>query len=601
MDKTRATGLLLISAILLVYYFFFAPDPSELAQQQPDQVVETGTAEPAQPTYQPGVDTLFQVVDSTTTEADIPAFYTLQNENIRIEINSVGGTVAEVEIIPYKTYENEPLILIQKGRSNIIETVDTQRGLLNLGQVTFRQVSMSGTELVLQASAREGGYIRKTYRFDDNPYVVKYHVQLSPDLATTSSNLAIDWSDKMPLLEKGLKLSRLKSTINYADIEGDVDDLGEQNNGPEEFIAEGPLAWINHKQKFFNSAVIAESGLYNGKATTVAPEQDTTTVKISRFEVAIPLENGSTPFDLRLFFGPNERDMLATITPGFEDNVYYGWFLVRPINKFVVAPLFHLLENVSSNYGIVILLLVLLIKTILFPLQYKAYTSQAKQRVLKPELDELRKKNEGDFQKQQQETMKLYSKVGVSPLSGCVPMLVQMPVFIALFYYFPNIIDLRGKSFLWAEDLSTFDSPIQFGFDLPFLGDHLSLFTLLFTLSQLAYTYYNQQNTPSMGNPAQQVPIKIMGYAMPIFFMFFFNDYASGLTYYYFVSNLITVGQQVAIRNIIDDSKIKEKLEANRIKNEKKEGTGGKKSKLMQRLEAAQKMQEEAKRKRSKS
>jgi YidC/Oxa1 family membrane protein insertase len=597
MDKNRATGLFLIMAILTVYFFFLAPDPAE-RQQMLEETTPIETAEidtPVEEAYTPGLDTLFS--KSSDSLGEIPASVNLRNELLDIQIDTKAGVVNRVELLKYQTYFGEPLVVIQPLRSKISESIDTQRGVLDLSFVKFRPTTLTDSLIVLEAQAQAGGTIRKVYRFGAKPYTVDYQITLSPELATSQGSVVMGWSNAMPLLEKGLKLSRMKSTVNYTTLEGDMDDLDEATTDLVEYISEDPLYWINHKQKFFNSGIISRNGLFNARATTVAPEFDSSTVKNTYFQVALPLQNGQTANDLTFFFGPNERNVLSGIAPEYEENVYYGWFLVRPINKYFIAPLFHLLENVSDNYGIVILLLVLLVKTILFPLQYKAYSSQAKQRVLKPELDELRKKYDGDFQKQQQETMKLYQRVGVSPLSGCIPLLIQMPVFIALFYYFPNIIELRGKSFLWAEDLSTYDSIINFSTNLPLLGNHLSLFTLLFTGSQLAYTYYNQQNTPTMGNPAQQVPIKVMGYAMPVFFLFFFNDYASGLTYYYFVSNMITIGQQLIIRSIIDDTKIKAKLEATRARNAQKEATGGgKKSKLLQRLEAAQKMQEEARR-----
>jgi YidC/Oxa1 family membrane protein insertase len=255
-----------------------------------------------------------------------------------------------------------------------------------------------------------------------------------------------------------------------------------------------------------------------------------------------------------------------------------GYFFVSWVNKYIIVNLFVFLEKFFSNYGIIIVIIVLIIKAALFPLTYKSYVGMAKMRVIKPEIDELKEKYKDDPTKQQQEQMKLFGQLGVSPISGCLPMLLQMPFLFAMFFFFPNSIEMRQESFLWAHDLSTYDSFIKLPFTIPFYGSHISLFTLLMTVSQIAYTHFNNQLTAAQG------PMKNLGYIMPIGFMFFLNSYPAALSFYYFVSNMVTLGQQALIKLFVDDKKIREKVELSKIKNANK-----KKSKFQQKLEDAMK------------
>ncbi|MEP5611726.1 MAG: membrane protein insertase YidC, partial [Cyclobacteriaceae bacterium] len=277
------------------------------------------------------------------------------------------------------------------------------------------------------------------------------------------------------------------------------------------------------------------------------------------------------------------------ISDEFEENLDMGWGPLPIVNKYLIIPIFHFLERFISNYGIIILIIVFIIRLLLSPLTYKSHMSMAKMRVMKPELDELKAKHDGDMTKAQQEQMKLYQKVGINPLSGCIPMLLQMPVLFALFFFFPNAVELRHQSFLWAHDLSTYDSILNLPFTIPFYGDHVSLFTLLMTVSTILITASNAQMTTIQG------PMKTIQYMMPIMFLFVLNSYASGLTFYYFVSNMLTYGQTVMFRKLIDEDKIKAALEENR----KNSGTK-KKSKFQSRLEDAMKASQEAQRQKKK-
>jgi YidC/Oxa1 family membrane protein insertase len=296
-------------------------------------------------------------------------------------------------------------------------------------------------------------------------------------------------------------------------------------------------------------------------------------VKAISTNVTIPYtHNGAESFGMKFYFGPNDYKKLAILDNSLERIVPMGWGIFRWVNKYFVINVFHFLNKYIGNYGIIILLLTIMIKTLVLPMVYKSYVSAAKMRVLKPELDEIKERLGDDMTKIQQENMKLYQKVGVNPLGGCIPMLLQLPILFAMFQFFPSAFELRQESFLWAEDLSTYDSIYTLPFSLPGYGDHVSLFTILMTISSLAYTHYNNQMTAVTGQ------MKYLSYIMPVIFMFVLNSYAAGLNYYYFLSNIATISQQLAIRRFVDDKKIHAELQENKKK-------PAKVSKFQQRLE----------------
>ena len=310
------------------------------------------------------------------------------------------------------------------------------------------------------------------------------------------------------------------------------------------------------------------------------PEEGSNVVKQMKMNVAMPLENGQLGY--RYFFGPNDQRVMDDVAPAFEENIDFGWAIFGWISKYVISPIFHFMEGYIGNYGLIIVLLVLLVKTVLFPLSYKSYVSMAKMKVLKPELDEIKERHGDNMQEAQKEQMQLYGKVGVNPISGCVPMLLQMPILLAMFNFFPNSIELRQEPFLWTDDLSTYDSIATLPFEIPFYGDHVSLFVILMTLSTILYTWSNNQATSVQG------PMKSVQYLMPVVLMFVLNSFPAALSFYYFVSNLVTFGQQAIIRQFVDDEKILKKLQENKLRNKDK-----KKSKFQARLEDAMKASQE--------
>ncbi|MEM1137808.1 MAG: membrane protein insertase YidC [Bacteroidota bacterium] len=595
MDKNNATGLILISLLLFTYFFFFSPEPPpQTENNQTEEIVqqnneaETTSSSPSvsqQVTSQP---------DSLLTEkfGFFGAFmkgkskeYVLENKDIKITFDTRGGTVKKVLLKNYVTHTKEALILIDNTSSTISETITTSFGQVDINTL-FYNANLNGNTLTFSLEGDEGKSIKKIYKLDGSGFTLAYNTEFINLTQERSNNIVqFDWVNHIKRVEKSLERSRQRTTINYFTVNEDFDYLSETSTSEEKATVQEPVNWVSIKQKFFNASLISDQAFTNLDIAKRINEADDNIVKIANVSLAISDQVYQS--NLRFYFGPNDYDICKEVAPSFEKNVYLGWSFFSTINLYIIIPLFQFLEGYILNYGIIILILVFIIKSILFPLTYRSYISMAKMKVLKPEMDEMKEKYGNDMAAMQKEQMKLYSRVGVNPLSGCIPMLAQMPVFLALFNFFPNAIQLRQKSFLWAEDLSTYDSIIDLSFEIPFYGSHVSLFTLLFTLSQLAYTYYNNQI-----NTTVQGPMKSIGYVMPVMFMFFFNNFSSGLTYYYFVSNVITVAQQLIIRKFVDETKIRKVLDENKKKNQNK-----KKSKFQQRLEDAMKMQEASKEK----
>ncbi|MFZ9160842.1 MAG: membrane protein insertase YidC, partial [Aquirufa sp.] len=384
-----------------------------------------------------------------------------------------------------------------------------------------------------------------------------------------------------------------KATINYLLTEDEeFDNLSENPSSVTNENLDQSTKWISFKKKYFLSGLIPQGFTFKKASLTATPNlTDSLNIKTLDAQIvgsASDLSAGKSNF--QFYFGPNDYSIVNKVeAPNFGKNVKLSYDFLLPITKYIFVPLFGFLESLFTNYGLLIIVLVLIIKTALLPLTYKSYVSMAKTRILAPEIAAIKEKIGDDAARVQQETMKLYGEVGVNPLSGCIPVLATMPVLMAVFMLFPNLINLRQESFLWANDLSTYDSFITLPFSIPFYGAHVSLFCLLMTVSQLAYGYYNNQITPDQ--PGQPINMKMMAYVTPVIFMFVMNSFPAGLSFYYFVSNLVTIGQQLAIRKFVNEDKIKALLDENRKKIAA--GGGPKKSKFSQYLQTQLKTMEE--------
>lgn len=506
---------------------------------------------------------------------------TLENDKVLITLSTKGAQIKEVILKDFKSWNSEPLALLDEKSSVMDFSLETSKGPVSLSDFYFtpnlteEEVEGVKTQVLTFTAGSESGQIIKKYAIADGSYEVKKSLEIDRYQGVFLGNsLNFTWEDQVVAQEKDLAESRRQTKLNYFLASESYDNLGAGDDPEEEQISE-PVKWIGFSQRFFTAGIIADSVFQNVKIAQSTPA-DSSIVRIMSASLTIPVQNGKA--DLSFYFGPDKYKTLKNVTEGFEENVDMGYFFVSWVNKYIVVHLFEFLEKYFNNYGIIIILIVLIIKLALTPLTYKSYIGMAKMRVIKPEIDELKEKYGDDATKMQQEQMKLFSQLGVSPISGCLPLLLQMPFLFAMFFFFPNAVELRQESFLWANDLSTFDEFIKLPFTIPFYGSHVSLFTLLMTVSQIIYTHFNNQLTTATG------PMKNLGYIMPVMFMFILNSYPAGLSFYYFVSNVVTFGQQAVIKLFVDDKKIRAKVEESKAKNVNK-----KKSKFQQRLEDAMK------------
>ncbi len=586
---------------ITVYFQFFAPEPpqSDETTQTTDTVTSTSTPEITSSTS-PQVSTLSDSAKAQLNELKYGLFSgfaegteqitTVENEQIIISFSNLGGNVKRVVLKEFKDFEDNELVLVNGAKTSQNLIIDHLSRKVNLSELYFstQKSSKSDTTIVtFTINLGEGRSLAYEYAVPKEGYEVAYRIRTSGLSGLIGNEVAYAWDQDMKRLEMNLEDARNKSTVRYRLGDGDVDYLSISTDSNEQEELTNPVEWISFNQKFFSAAIILDKPANSASIVTVATPYDSSIVKKASMRLMLPTDQFlNNQFKATFYFGPNNYAILKNIAPDFEENVELGWSILAWINKFAIIPIFHFLENYISNYGIIIIIMVFLIRIVLAPLTYKSHLGMAKMRVMKPELDEIKEKHGGDMQKAQQEQMALYQKVGINPLSGCIPMLLQMPILFAMFYFFPNSIELRQKSFLWAHDLSTYDSVLDLPFHIPFYGDHVSMFTLLMTLSTILYTWSNSQVTTIQG------PMKTLQYIMPVMFLFFLNSYSAGLTFYYFVSNVVSFGQIALFRKFIDEDKIKKALEENKKKNANK-----KKSKFQQRLEEAMKANENAKKK----
>jgi YidC/Oxa1 family membrane protein insertase len=593
MDRNQAIGLVLITVIMMGYFLYFGNEQKQIETKTitSEQVVhKLDSSKVSAPV---AIDTAklgsFSVLAKGEAKED-----KLSNTDMEVTFNSKGGTIDKVLLKKYKTYDQQPLYIIDKQSSTIDLLVSGNEGEINLKELFFAPIK-TDSSITYRAELGSGQYIDQIYKLGKEGYLLNYELKFTGlDKLVKNDPIKFNWNLNEKKVERDLKPSRERSTVNYYTKEDKFDHLSVSEKPETEQLE--AVKWVSLKQKFFSTAIIATNTFEKGFVSSSVPT-DSSIVKILQANLTIPtadVKSGKGTF--QYYFGPNQFDILNKIdVDKFHKNVDLGWPVINWVNRFIVIPIFHVLESFIGNYGIIIIILVILLKLILFPLSYKSYVAMAKMKVLKPEIDEIKERHEGDMQKSQMETMELYRKVGINPLSGCIPVLLQMPILLAMFNFFPNSIELRQEPFLWANDLSTFDALFTWNTQIPllstFYGNHFSMFTFLMTISTLVYTWYNNQVSTVTG------PMKTVSYVMPVVFMFVLNSFPAGLSFYYFVSNIITIGQQAIIRKFVDEDKIKVALEENK----KKSATNpNKKSRWMNRLEDAMKVKEEEAKKRKK-
>ncbi len=590
MDRNSAIGLTLIAVLLLGYFYWFSPTPDPAAQKPVTESQEVVPQDVAPSPIVAANDSVLAATYGSLSSAfkGEESLTSIETEDLKISFSNKGATIKDLELKKFKTYHQGPLKLVTPTSNVFTLSSNVQGKEVDLYNLYYQvdQSKVGDTTVVTYSIALEnGGKISHQYKIPNKGYSIGYTINTGGNILT-GDNLTFTWVNILKPTEKDLKDTREQSTITYYSPEDGFGELNQRSTDSESEMFANPVQWVTVKEKFFLSSIIAHNNFSGGEVQTSVNASDTSVVKRANVKLFIPtkqIADGKAQF--KFYFGPNDYQQIGKVADNFAKNVYLGWPPVYWINKFVIFPVFNFLTQIISNYGLIIIILVFLLKLVLFPLSYKSYLSMAKMKVLKPELDEIKERVGEDMTKVQQEQMKLYSQVGVNPISGCIPVLLQMPILFAMFYLFPASIELRQQPFLWAEDLSTYDSLIQLPFVVPFLGSHLSLFTLFMTISTLIYTWQNNQISSVQG------PMKSMSYIMPVIFLFVLNRFSAGLTFYYFISNLVTFAQQAIIRRFVDEGKIRAIMEENKKKNAL---SGGKKSKFMSKLEEAMKASEDA-------
>lgn len=596
MDKKSLIGLGLIAAILGIWLYVSGPsketiarnkqikDSIALVQQKKEAeliakdaaVVKTADTLKANVVISDSAKAVLlndQYKDFTPATNGKEETFTIENENIKATILNKGAQIIKVELKKYhRSGKTEPLILFDRDSLNFalkLNTYDRSR-IFSTDEFYFKSAKQTATSIDLKLeTAKPGSYIQLSYSLKPNDYFVSseiHFVGMQSIISQTEDQLQLSWKMLLPSQEKYIKKEKIAATIYYKQTINSPDNINPLKDEEKE-LSDADIKWVSFKQQYFNSTIIADNAFAKAGSFVKIGLRPTseTIVKSVGSELGIPY--GHLPnekFAYKFYFGPNDYKILKNCGNDMEHIVPTGWSVFSYINKWMVIPLFDALG--SLNMGIVILILTLIVKIVLLPIAYKTYMSGARMRVLKPETDALTAKFEKnpDPMKKQQEQMALYRKAGVNPLSGCFPLLLQFPILIALFAFIPAAIELRQASFLWADDLSTYDTVFNFG-HIPFIswayGDHVSLFAALMFVSTLVYTYMNSSMMPQQNN--QMPGMKFMMYFMPVIFLAVMNDYAAGLSWYYFLANMFTFLQNWIMKKIISDSKIREQLEAN--------------------------------------
>ncbi len=631
MDKNTWIGFLLIAAIIVGFSMLNRPSKEQLAERQRVQD-SINLARMAAAEAQRISDSLQLVAGTNNVQKEevsaekqqerikaaygsfAPAaqgeenFVTLANEHLRLTLSTLGGAIERAELLAYHASGDSvnPLCLFRGDEASFGLTLITANNrILQTSNLYFTPVaSDEPNKAILRLSTTsEDAWLDFVYELSDN-YMV--HLALVPhnmhtELAQNVNSLELQWRQLIPQQEQGRKFEERYAQLQYMLVGGDMETLSESKDDNTKESAR--VKWIGYKDQFFSTVLIADDAFSSSQFESTVQGKYSGYIKQYATHTSVPFDlTGKTPTGFRFYCGPNHYHTLKAYDEGAakEDRLYLnklvplGWKIVSWINTALVIPMFDLFTGWGLHIGIVILLMTLVIKLIILPFVFVSYKSSAKMRVLKPQIDAINEKYPAEkMQERQQATMQLYQQAGVSPMSGCLPMLFQFPVLMAMFWFLPTAIELRGKSLFWADDLSTYDAVFHWGFNIPLIGDHLSLFCLLMTVCNIAYTYITMQ---SQATDPNMKFMKYMMYAMPLMFLFIFNDYAAGLSYYYLVSLFFTILQTMIFRWTLNDEKMLAEMEAN-----KKKKAGKPKSGFMERLEKMQREQQRLAREQAKA
>jgi YidC/Oxa1 family membrane protein insertase len=610
-DVQSIIGFVLIFGILIFMFYQNQPTPEELeAEKAKQEQVETTKASEVLETETvineaPQLD----LQDSTAVanyQGKLGAFgftkpsnstTTLENDVLLLKISNKGGQITEAKMKNFVTYDSVPVYLIKDGNASFGLNFSTSDNRVLNTQDLYFEPSLSNNNgnqvLSLKAKTSNNQYLEYRYEMKPNEYLVDFTIKSKglDNVISSSKPVQLDWKLKGIRHSKSIEYENRYTRLTYNHEDDKISKLSEGSDDEE---IEKDVKWISYRQHFFSSILAADQPFKSGDLTSVnlVEEESRTFGFTKKYESVLPLEleGGEISKDLHWYFGPTDVETLSQYEDlGLVDSIPFGWGIFGWINRYVFTPFYSLISTYFP-YGIAIVIMTILVRLAMSPVTYKSYLSQAKMKVLKPEITELGEKFKDNAMKKQQETMKLYGKAGVSPMSGCIPAVIQMPIFYALFMFFPTSFALRQKSFLWADDLSSFDTIYQFpeGFSIPFYGDHVSLFPILASIAIFFYmmmtTGQNMPTQPGMPN------MKFIMYLMPFMMLFFFNNYASGLSLYYFVSNMITIGIMLVIKNfILDNDKIHAQIQENKKKPKKENKFQKKMREMMEQAESNKK------------
>ena len=612
-DKQSMIGFLLIGAILLFMLWQNQPSPEELeAEKAKEEQVEAAKTNPAlTPTESTVADatpqndslaqerykaTLGSFAYSATLPSATDAVTEIENEVLALKVSNKGGFITEAKLKNYKSYDSVPVYLIKDGNTRFnLNFSTTDNRTLNSENLYFEpKLTTEGENQVLSMKLKvsDSEYLEYRYTLKPDDYMMGFGIKTVglQNVVNTSQPLNLDWELKGYRHAKSITYENRYTRLTYEYEGGDHDKLSQ--SGDDDAI-ETDVDWFNFRQHFFSSILLTDQPFdeVTFKSQNLVEDEEVDTVFTKKYAASMQLKpvNGELNNAMNFYFGPTDYQVLNNYDRGLDEAMPLGWGIFGWINKYLIIPFFNILVAYFPA-GIAIILLTVSIKLLLSPVQYKQYLSQARMKVLRPEINEINEKYADNPMKKQQETMKLYSKAGASPLSGCIPGLLQIPVFYALFTFFPSAFVLRQKSFLWADDLSSYDKIADLPFSIPFYGDHVSLFPILASIAIFIYmtmtTGQTMQQTSQPGMPN----MKFLMYLSPIMMLFFFNNYASGLSLYYFVSNLITIGIMLVIKNfILDEQRIHAKIETAKAKPKKQNRFSKKFSEMMEQAEKQQK------------
>lgn len=615
MDKNTIVGLILI-AVTLIGFSWYNTNQERSLQTIEQTATVANSAEQAGTTVKTIAASSMAQADTTAvfyqSEKSEPKEVVLKNNKIAVKLNTRGGQISEVRLNEYKSYKDfkaekeNPLLLYHADNANLDLRLDLKEGFINFADYDFTPVATGDSCVTMSLTGKGGEKIELTYTLLPDNYLVNVTLRtkgLQKYLPSATKHISLDWNDRVAQHEKGYYFENMYSTLTYKLHGDDAEKLSEAQDDEEK--AEGSVDWIAFKNQYFSAVLLAEKPMTEVNVKSIQQDEHSGYLKAYNAKAELAFD-ATERVDTRyqFYFGPNNYRLLQSMDDykisenenDLEELVYLGWPIVKWINRYFTLYVFDFFTRMGLPMGVVLLLITLLLRIIVYAPTRKSFMSSAKMRVLKPKVDEIAKKypKQEDAMKRQQEMMSLYSQYGVSPMGGCLPMLIQMPIWIAMFNFVPNAIEMRQQSFLWADDLSTYDSILSWDYNVWGIGNHISLFCLLFCVTNLLYSWMTmrQQRDTMSGEQAQQMKMmQWMMMLMPLFFFFMFNKYSAGLNYYYFLSLLLSAATMWWLRFTTDDKKLLERLEENYRAN--KNNPNKKVTGLAARLEALQKQQEE--------